>query len=233
MLAQAGVAIGLAQSLAQNWPEGGTMVQMIVLGSVVFFEVIGPIAVRHGLINAGEVPVLTLLTKRAPENTYEGLHHVVEHFRKSLGVPIGHKLKSPEDILVKHVMRKNVETMCEDTPFQGILSTLSHSRYDRFPIVNRDQDFLGVIDYSDIRDLIFDKMLNQLVVAKDLVHPLPLVLHPDQTLGEALQILQKQKNITYLPVVSEEKPQKLVGMINQNDILATFRADQTQKGERH
>jgi len=64
MIAQAGVAIGLSQSLAKTWPEGGVIIQTVILGSVVFFELLGPITVRQALVHAGEVPLITLLAKK-------------------------------------------------------------------------------------------------------------------------------------------------------------------------
>ena len=121
LLAQAGVAIGLAQSLANMWPDGGPLVQTIVLGSVVLFEIVGPITVRQALVRTGEVPVLTLYAKSSPESALEGLHHVVQNFRHSLGVPSGHNVASAADILVQHVMRRNVETIREDMRFNEIL----------------------------------------------------------------------------------------------------------------
>jgi Kef-type K+ transport system membrane component KefB/CBS domain-containing protein len=223
MLAQAGVAIGLSQTLAETWPGGGQMVQTVVLGSVVFFELVGPISVRHSLVQAGEVPIISLLAKRAPEGSYEGLHHVVEHFRTSLGVPSHHKIKSAADILVRHIMRKNVDTMYEDTHFNDILHLIAHSKYDRFPIVNKQNEFIGVVDYSDVRDLVVDPAFSQLVVAKDIVKPEPLALRSEQTLGEALDVFRSHSNMTYLPVVESSNPKKLVGILSQNDVLASFR----------
>ena len=223
LMAQAGVAIGLSQTLAQIWPEGGMIVQSLILGSVVIFELIGPISVRHALVHSGEVPVLTLLVKRAPEGTYEGLHHVLEHFRRSLGIPVGHKFKSPSDILIQHVMRKNVDTINEKTHFNNILKLISHSKYDRFPIVDDENHFLGILDYSDIRDVLVDESLSSIVVARDLLKPEPLAVHPEQTLGEVLIIFQKRSDITYLPVVDKRDRSLLVGIISQNDILAAFR----------
>ncbi|MBD3373920.1 CBS domain-containing protein [candidate division KSB1 bacterium] len=233
MLAQAGVAIGLAKVLAETWPEGGQMIETVILGSVVFFEVVGPLAVRYGLVNAGEVPLLTLLAKRSPENAVQGVHHVVEFFRTSLGIPVGHKLKSPGDIMVKHIMRKNVDVIFQETPFEELLRLIAHSRYDRFPVVNHKKEFLGLIDYRDIRDLVFDKSLYQIVVAKDLTNPVPLVVHPDQTIGEVLDIFKRYSDITYLPVVTDEHPRLLLGMVNQNDILATFRSDYGKSSTSH
>ena len=57
-----------------------------LLGAVVVFELVGPLAVRHGLVRSGEVPILSLLKKRAPQGALEGLHSVVHHFASALGL---------------------------------------------------------------------------------------------------------------------------------------------------
>jgi Kef-type K+ transport system membrane component KefB len=223
LMAQAGVAIGLASQLAHNWPVGGKLLETIVLGSVVVFELVGPLAVRHGLVRSGEVPILALLQKKAPVGALEGLHNVVHHFRSSLGVPVGHDLKDPGDILVRHIMRQNVETVRHSTPYYALLKHIAHSRYDRFPVVDDSDRFIGVIDYTEIRNLLFEPALVPLVVAEDLTATAQYCLHPDQPLREALKILQRHRNISYFPVVDSEDPQKLVGVLNQNDVLAAFR----------
>jgi len=223
LMAQAGVAIGLSSQLAHHWPVGGKLLETVVLGSVVVFELIGPLAVRHGLVRSGEVPILALLQKKAPVGALEGLHNVVHHFRSSLGVPIGHDLKDPGDILVRHIMRQNVETVQHSTPYYALLKHIAHSRYDRFPVVDENNRFIGVIDYTEIRNLLFEPALVPLVVAGDLTTPATYALRPDQPLRDALKILQLHRNISYFPVVDSEDPQKLVGILNQNDVLAAFR----------
>ena len=223
LLAQAGMAIGLAATLAKQWPVGGKMVETVILGSVVIFELIGPLAVRHGLVRAGEVPLLSLLRKRAPQSGMEGLHSVANHFRNSLGLPAGRKLHDPGDILVRHVMRHNVETIHHATPFQELLRVIAHSRYDRFPVVDDDQNFIGIINYTDIRNLLFDQSLSGLLVARDLVSAPHHSIPPDTSLREALKTLQKKRNISYFPVIDPEEPQKLLGILSQNDVLAAFR----------
>ncbi len=223
LLAQAGVAIGLAGTLARQWPEGGHLMETVVLGSVVVFELIGPLAVRHGLVRAGEVPILSLLQKRAPQGTMEGLHSVVHHFRSSLGLPAGHRLRDPGDILVRHVMRRNVETIRNDTPFNELLRLIAHSRYDRFPVVDTEGRFIGMINYTEIRNLLFEPSLSRLVVAGDLVSPFHPAIGPDQPLREALKTMQLNRDISYFPVADRDQPDRLLGIISQNDVIATFR----------
>lgn len=223
LLAQAGVAIGLSTYLAQVWPAGGTLVQTVVLGAVVVFELSGPIAVRLALVRAGEVPVLALLARKAPVATLASLHHVVTHFRQALGVPSGHQIESPGDILVEHVMRKNVDTVHDATPFNELLRLIAHSRYDRFPVTDAENHFHGIIVYEDIRDILFDPSLSVLVIAIDLVRPDHPLVHPGQTLADVLAIFRAHPDISYLPVTDVEDANRLLGILNQNDVLASFR----------
>ncbi|MEA3544739.1 MAG: cation:proton antiporter [Thermodesulfobacteriota bacterium] len=223
LLAQAGMAIGLAATLSKQWPEGGKMVEAVILGSVVIFELIGPLAVRCGLVRAGEVPLLSLLRKRAPQSGMEGMHSVANHFRNNLGLPAGHNLEDPGDILVRHVMRLNVETIHHGTAFQELLNIIAHSRYDRFPVVDDDQNFIGIINYTEIRNLLFDESLSGLLVARDLLSTAHHSIPPNTPLREALKILQKKRNISYFPVIDPEEPKKLLGILSQNDVLAAFR----------
>jgi CBS domain-containing protein len=223
LLAQAGMAIGLAATLANIWPEGGAMIQTVVLGSVVIFELVGPLAVRHGLVQAGEVPILTVLRKRAPQGAMEGLHSVANHFRTNLGLPAGHNMEDPGDILVRHVMRHNVETIHHGVHFQELLRVIAHSRYDRFPVVDDAHNFVGIINYTEIRNLLFDSSLSDLLVARDLVSSVHHSIPPDTPLREALKTLQKKRNISYFPVIDPQQPKKLLGILSQNDVLAAFR----------
>ncbi len=223
LLAQAGVAIGLASKLSQQWPAGGRLLETVVLGSVVVFELVGPLAVRHGLVRAGEVPILSLLQKRAPQGALEGMHSVAEHFRSALGLPAGHRLDDPGDILVRHVMRQNVETVRHDTPYYDLLRVIAHSRYDRFPVVDGQGRFMGMINYTEIRNLLFEPSLVPLVVAGDLATAASHALSPDMPLREALKTLQQNRNISFFPVVHPENPQRLLGILSQNDVLAAFR----------
>jgi Kef-type K+ transport system membrane component KefB/CBS domain-containing protein len=227
LLGHGGIAIGLSGSLASLWPAGGRLVETIVLGSVVFFEMVGPLAIRFGLVRAGEVPILSLLQKRSPQGTMEGLHSVVHHFRSSLGLPAGHKVRDPGDILVKHIMRRNVETILNSTAFNDLLHLIAHSRYDRFPVVDGEGRFIGMINYTEIRNLLFEPTLANLVIASDLTGGPRAAVSPDQTLREALDVLNRHRHISYFPVVDPEQPDRLIGILSQNDLIAAFRRQET------
>lgn len=224
LLAQAGVAIGLSHELTKIWPEGGAVVQTVVLGSLIAFELGGPLAVRYGLIHAGEVSLLSILVKKAATTRFEAFHHVVDHFKDALGLSFGKKIKSPKDILVNHVMRRNVETVPASMHFNDFLKMIAYSRYDRFPVVNQSNEFIGVIDYTDIRDMIFDPTLGDLIIVGDIIKKNPLIINDQQSLREVIKIFKKHPNITYLPVVAKDEEKKLLGMLNHNTVLSVFRS---------
>jgi Kef-type K+ transport system membrane component KefB len=192
LLAQAGVAIGLAASLSRQWPEGGQLLQTVVLGSVVVFAM-------------------------------EGMHSVVHHFRSSLGLPAWKKFHEPGDIYVGHIMRQNVETIPNNTPFNELLRIIAHSRYDRFPVVDAEGRFLGMINYTEIRELLFEPTLMPLVVAGELVSSEKNAVNPDQPLWEVMEMLKTNRNISYFPVVDPDEPDRLLGILSQNEVLSAYR----------
>lgn len=223
MLAQAGVAVGFAAQLSRTWGETGRHVEALVLASVLVFEIVGPVLTRASLVNGGEVTLVTLLSRRAPVGVFEGMHHVVEHFRGALGVPAWHKLNNPCDVLVEHVMRRNVETVRDNLPFSKLLQVLGHSRYDRIPVLDKEGKLVGQLCYADISNTLFDEMLSSLVVARDLLTSDPLFLRSTDTLEMALALYSAHPDVTYVPVADPEDPTRLLGVVRQNDVIAACR----------
>jgi len=229
MLAQAGLAIGLASSLAKTWGDEGEKVQAVVLASVVVFEGIGPLLTRIALVRAGEVTVLSLLSQRSPVGVAEGVHQVINHFRGSLGLTGRRALKNPSEILVEHVMRRNVETIRADVNFDGVLRAFGHTRYDRLPVVDDEGRFLGVIKYADVSEVLFDPSLRNLIVAGDLASDQHPELTPGDNLQKAMDELKAHPDASYLLVVDEDNADKLVGVVRHNDVLSVQRRPGSKK----
>ena len=64
-------------------PELGKPIQDIILGSVVLFEIIGPLFIRRSLLRTGEIPLAQAIhhTSRTP---LEQLRSLVDRFRSAL-----------------------------------------------------------------------------------------------------------------------------------------------------
>ncbi|MFW5738934.1 MAG: cation:proton antiporter [Myxococcota bacterium] len=223
MLAQAGVAVGFAAQLGETWGEQGQRAEALILAAILVFEVVGPVLTRAALVHGGEVTILTVLARRAPVGVFEGMHQVVEHFRRSLGIPSWHKLEDPRDVLVQHVMRRNVETIQDNLSFSQLLQVLGHSRYDRIPVLDKNGKLVGQVRYADLSHTLFDETLSSLVIARDLITPEPLTLRANDTLQHALELFGVHRDVISVPVVSPDDPARLVGIVRQNDVLAACR----------
>jgi Kef-type K+ transport system membrane component KefB/CBS domain-containing protein len=223
MLAQAGLAIGLAAELARTWPDGGETVQTIILASVVVFEVAGPLLTRTALVNAGEVAVFNLLAQRSPVGIGEGFVQMVDQFKGALGISPAVGARHVSDIRVGHIMRRNVDVISNRASFDEVLKALGHSRYDRLPVVNDRDELVGVINYADIASTLFDPALRTLVVADDITTGSHPRLNPDDTLETAMQALKKYPSVVYLLVVEKDNPRRLIGVVRQNDVLSAQR----------
>jgi len=65
-LPQAGVAVGLALSASQDFPEIGQTITAVVLASIVFFELVGPLATKQALEHLGCTPEACELEEEPP-----------------------------------------------------------------------------------------------------------------------------------------------------------------------
>jgi len=220
---QLAAPFGLANILAAEWPGPGEALQTVILASVVVFELVGPLFTHSALVNAGEVTVLNLLEHRSPVSLGEGLRLVVNQFQKALGISpwVGEKL--PEDLQVTHVMRRNVAVLSHRAPFDEVVKTLGHPRYDGMPVVNDHDELVGVVKYADVADTLFDPIFCHLVVAAEIATDDFLRLTPDDTLKTAMPLLKNNPRATYLLVVAQKNPRKLVGIVSHNDLLAAQR----------
>lgn len=232
MLAQAGLAIGLAGTLARSWPGPGQSIQTVVLAAVVVFEVAGPFLTRWSLVNAGEVTVFNLMALRSPVGFTEGLGQAVHQVKDAFGVALSGAANHRAGIRVSHIMRRNVEVIFNDTPFDEVLKALGNSRYDQLPVVNRQNELLGVIKYADIAGTLFEPGLRHIVVAGDITTRVPLKLTPDDTIETAMEALKKHPSNTWLVVVDKDDPKKLLGMVRHNDVLSTHLYQDTESNSR-
>jgi Kef-type K+ transport system membrane component KefB/CBS domain-containing protein len=222
LLAQAGVALGLALLVQEKDPKLGEIVSTTIFSTVIIFETLGPLAVRWSIVQSGEVKIFNLIHRDEGIPFRESLREIVFRLRYALGFPVWKSKQSANEILVEHVMRTQSEVIHEDTHFDQILKVIEHSRYNRFPVVNEREELTGMISFQDIRDVIYDGVMKDLIIAKDIATPAGLYIHSKTTINEALDIFEKEK-IDLLPVIDDQKSKHLLGILTQRDVLAVFK----------
>jgi CIC family chloride channel protein len=125
-------------------------------------------------------------------------------------------------------MRSNVKCIPADATFDEVLHFVEQSRHNHFLVVNEQDDLVGVIHFSHIREIIYDPFLSRLMTAIDLVMPNPQTVHADMPMEEALQVF-RAGDIGSVPVVEAPGSRRVVGIVEQRDLLRTLHLSHSRK----
>lgn len=222
LLAQAGVALGLALLIEDRDQKLGEVVSTTIFSTVIVFEILGPLAVRWSIVKSGEVKVIKLIHRDEGTPFRDTFREIILRLRHSLGIPLWKSKQFTGEVLVEHVMRTHIEVIHEETHLDQILKVIEHSRYNLFPVVNEIGEFTGMISFQDIRDVLYDGIMKDLVIARDVANPAGPFIHSKATINEALDLFEVEK-IDLLPVIDDQKTKHLIGVLTQRDVLAVFK----------
>ena len=226
MFSQAGAAIALSAIAVNRDPELGQRLQEIILGTVVFFEIVGPIFVRTAVLQAGEVPVADAIL-HTTNTPLEQLRGMLFRIMKSFGFnPL--RGNSADKLDVSRVTARSVKALQAGAMFEEVLDHIEHSHDNTYPVVGEGNKLIGVIRYTDVRDVLFEPTVNSLVTAEDLAVPVKKVLKQDETLGEAWKLLKDGRN-DCVPIVTTTAPHQYVGVVRRRDLLRLLSLDASQE----
>jgi CIC family chloride channel protein len=142
--------------------------------------------------------------------------------REGIHLEGGREVNVLRSIRVGEIMETGpVETIPEDMKLKTILQFLPRSRNTTFPVVDRDGLLSGILSLQDIRELVYEQGLEELIVAKELAVSRVITVTADDNLDDALKKIG-YRNIDDLPVVDKDNPRRIVGMISRRDIISAY-----------
>jgi CIC family chloride channel protein len=118
--------------------------------------------------------------------------------------------------LVKTVVHVN-----EDMPFSKFKQLFSKTKQHYFPVMDRHNRFCGIFSSTDIREIIFARHIEDLVVMRDIMVTDIIVTTVSEDLNTVLQKLTI-KNIDALPVVKEDDHGVLLGILYRRDVISHY-----------
>jgi CIC family chloride channel protein len=138
-------------------------------------------------------------------------------------------------IRVKELMPqvRRVKLVPEDMRFSAFRNMFSSTDQHYFPVVNDENRLTGIFSINDIRGIIFDQEIGDIVVMKDLANPDIIVTTPSEDLNEVLKKFTI-RNLHRLPVVKEEDHTILIGMLDRREVIEYYNQKvQEIKSSRH
>ncbi len=231
LLCQAGVAIGLGSYLVAHWQHPlAEQINTVILASVVLYELTGPFLVRYTVIQAGEVKLVTLLRPGAMHEDELTLgKRAAQRIKALLGGGRGRARKS-DALCARHVMRGNVRFLSTKAELDDIMHFVEESHLNHFPVVDKRGNYKGMIHFHNLRDIVYDPTLAHLVDAMDLLDTSTPAVTQDAAADKLLNLFH-HLNIGVLPVVASTRSKRLIGIVEQRDLLrAMYQSRQDDSG---
>jgi len=127
---------------------------------------------------------------------------------------------------VKEVMSKDVVTVKENSKFIEFVTDIEMYDYVAFPVLDEKDELVGIVSQTDLLKLIsFHEYSEAMMLATDgflgipsiraIMSTKPITLSPDDTVGEAVQLMVKY-NIQSIPIVEGKR---VIGMMVKKDII--------------
>ncbi len=113
-------------------------------------------------------------------------------------------------------MVKDVITVDRETDIKEAIHLMEKYSIRHLPVVE-DDEFIGLVTESDLRQLLIPAMLEEIKV-KDVMITEPITVSPDEDIETAATLIYTYK-IGGLPVVQDRR---LVGILTTTDILRAF-----------
>ena len=141
--------------------------------------------------------------------------------RRGVNIRAGKEVNVLRSISVKDVMNPQIETIPENMSLGKFSERVSKSKYNSFPVVDKEGNLTGILSFIDYQNAVFDDNLKDLVVVKDLATKDLTTVALDDNLYSALEKITL-KDFSILPVVSPDNPSKLLGVLSRRDIMGAY-----------
>ena len=124
-------------------------------------------------------------------------------------------------LVVAEAMNTNVTTISERCTLAQLHPIIEESNEVTFPLHDENNDLVGVLSLEDIRPVMFEEALEDLVVAGELGTREVVTITPKHTLADAMEFMANRA-FDQLIVVGSDNPKKVVGLLSRRSILMAY-----------
>lgn len=171
--------------------------------------------------------MLTCITAVVLNSTIsEASIYTIKLLRKGIDITGGRERNVLQRVLVKEYMSDQVVTVQEGATLESIIWTFKTENAPYLHMVNGDGVLSGIISFRDIRPVLHEEGLLNLLIAKDIATPDPATVKTEDTLQKALDLIT-HKGVSQLPVVSADGT--LIGSLTESTINSAYGQELVRK----
>ena len=123
---------------------------------------------------------------------------------------------------IEKIIEKNFIAVSLEMSMRQILTTaVTKSNRNIFPVLNENNEFLGIILLDDIRPILFDEKLYDKLTVLDFMKSAPTVIFNTNSIEQIMQKF-KESGAWNLPIVKEDGT--YIGFISKSKLLSAYRS---------
>ncbi len=159
----------------------------------------------------------TLVAKRLYPDSID----TVELTKRGIKIHAGREVSVMSRIRVREVMDPDFITVPQETLLKDLIDIMI--RKDKFyvPVLDDAGDMTGIVSGQDIRPVLFEEKVKNVVTAGEVATESVIVLKPGDDLNIAMNAFSR-KDIEEIPVVAEYNPKRVVAMIRRKDLIDAY-----------
>jgi CIC family chloride channel protein len=115
---------------------------------------------------------------------------------------------------------KAVTMLPMDMRLREMRRLMKRTRESFFPVVDEETRLVGILSFPDLRAILFEDTLSDLIVVGDLAEK-PVAIGLNETLYEAL-IKFIRSGYGRIPILSEERPGRLAGLMSLEELMRAY-----------
>jgi CIC family chloride channel protein len=147
--------------------------------------------------------------------------YTMKLIRRGIDVKAGREVTILKSLFVRDFLVANVVPISENLTLSSILTLIKDGTHSYFPVVNGREELVGIISLQDIRPVLMEEALMDLVIAKDIMNEDVITLDSSQDLHEAMSTFAS-KDIDQIPVVEKDNPRRVIGMLRRTDVINAY-----------
>jgi len=151
----------------------------------------------------------------------EGNIYTLKLIRRGVVLHHGREQNVMQDILVESVMRNDITVVPDNAPLTAVIGTFQNHNVSYLVVVNGSDELSGIISFRDIRQALQEPDLGYLLIAKDVATDEVITVTPKESIDAALRKMGTT-GISQLPIVDQDNPKKVIGMVHDKDIHAAY-----------
>ncbi|MDX8395088.1 MAG: chloride channel protein [Mariprofundaceae bacterium] len=211
------------------------MIQAPMSTILMVFEMTGNYQIMVPLMTAC---VVATLVKRA-----FGPDSVITESLSAQGIETGWGLEKSwmRAVPVRKIPWRDIPSVSEHARLEELKRIYVSSGKGCVQVVDDQGLMVGLITFEDLKDWLLDPTLDQIVIASEVVNRDVYTISESDSLLDAIQLFDYE-DFEQLPVVSQDNPRKVLGLLARNAVFSTYHkmivkhgeaSDNTQIGIKH